>query len=87
MPAQLITIGEISRRTGLAVSAIRFYEEKGFIERPEHMQAFFAKGKAGGWREDLTPAQVARLREAFLPTIMKWYPELVDVTEEVARRA
>lgn len=32
MPAQLITIGEISRRTGLAVSAIRFYEEKGFIE-------------------------------------------------------
>lgn len=62
-------------------------QEKGFIERPEHMQAFFAKGQAGGWREDLTPAQVARLREAFLPMILKWYPELVDETEEVAGRA
>ena len=28
----LIPIGEIARRTGLAVSAIRFYEDKGLIE-------------------------------------------------------
>ena len=28
----LLTIGEVARRTGLAVSAIRFYEEKGLIE-------------------------------------------------------
>ena len=28
----LIAIGEMARRTGLSVSAIRFYEEKGLIE-------------------------------------------------------
>lgn len=28
----LIPIGEMARRTGLSVSAIRFYEEKGLIE-------------------------------------------------------
>ncbi len=28
----LISIGEMARRTGLSVSAIRFYEEKGLVE-------------------------------------------------------
>lgn len=28
----LLSIGELARRTGLSVSAIRFYEEKGLIE-------------------------------------------------------
>ncbi len=28
----LLTIGELARRTGLSVSAIRFYEEKGLVE-------------------------------------------------------
>ncbi|MFN9635053.1 MAG: MerR family transcriptional regulator, partial [Erythrobacteraceae bacterium] len=31
-PTDLIPIGEIARRTGLSVSAIRFYEEQGLIE-------------------------------------------------------
>jgi MerR family transcriptional regulator, redox-sensitive transcriptional activator SoxR len=31
-PTDLISIGEIARRTGLSVSAIRFYEEQGLIE-------------------------------------------------------
>lgn len=31
-PSDLIPIGEIARRTGLSVSAIRFYEEQGLIE-------------------------------------------------------
>lgn len=31
-PTDLIPIGEIARRTGLSVSAIRFYEEKCLIE-------------------------------------------------------
>jgi hypothetical protein len=61
--------------------------EKGFSERPPHMQAFFAKGQAGVWRDDLTPAQVARLREAFLPVLEKWYPEMLDETAEFAARA
>jgi MerR family redox-sensitive transcriptional activator SoxR len=31
MPINLLTIGELARRTGLAVSAIRFYEAKGLV--------------------------------------------------------
>lgn len=30
--SDLLTIGELARRTGLAVSAIRFYEDKGLVE-------------------------------------------------------
>jgi MerR family redox-sensitive transcriptional activator SoxR len=29
---ELLTIGDLARRTGLAVSAIRFYEEKGLVQ-------------------------------------------------------
>lgn len=31
-PSDLLTIGEIARRTGLSVSAIRFYEDRHLIE-------------------------------------------------------
>lgn len=31
-PDDLLTIGELARRTGLSVSAIRYYESKGLIE-------------------------------------------------------
>lgn len=31
-PNDLLTIGELARRTGLSVSAIRYYEEKGLVE-------------------------------------------------------
>lgn len=31
-PNDILTIGELARRTGLSVSAIRFYEEKGLLE-------------------------------------------------------
>lgn len=68
--------------------ALRKQEDaKGFVERPAGMERFFAKGQAGAWREDLTPAQVARLREGLLPAIEQWYPELVEETAEVAARA
>lgn len=30
--SDLLTIGDLARRTGLSVSAIRFYEEKGLVE-------------------------------------------------------
>lgn len=60
---------------------------KGFIERPAHMEAFFARGRAGSWREELTPAQVARVRAHFLPAIEKWYPEMLEETADVAARA
>ena len=61
---------------------------QGFVERPPTMETpFFTKGKAGAWREDLSPGQVARLREGFLPALEKWYPELLDETAEVAAKA
>ena len=78
------------RRAIRAVSfdELRRQEEKqGFIERPQGMQRFFAKGRAGAWREDLTPAQVVRLREAFLPALERWYPELIRETADLARSA
>ena len=59
----------------------------GFRERPEGMEQFFARGRAGGWRETLTPEQVARLRAEFLPTLETWYPELLAETEEYAGTA
>ena len=31
-PNDLLSIGELAQRTGLSVSAIRFYEEKGLVE-------------------------------------------------------
>ncbi|MCZ0812897.1 MAG: sulfotransferase domain-containing protein [Pseudomonadota bacterium] len=58
----------------------------GFTEKPRGMQSFFAKGQAGAWREDLTPAQVARLREAFLPALETHYPELLAETLAFAAR-
>ncbi|MGI3210385.1 sulfotransferase domain-containing protein [Roseovarius tibetensis] len=63
----------------------KFEQTHGFAEKPSEMKAFFAKGQAGVWREDLTPAQVGRLREAFLPVLEKWYPEMLSETAEFAR--
>jgi len=60
-------------------------ETLGFTEKPQGMTAFFAKGQAGVWREDLTPQQVGRIREAFLPTLEKWYPEMLAETAEFAK--
>ena len=59
-------------------------DEKGFFERPKGMDSFFAKGRAGVWRDDLTPAQVGRLRDGFLPTLEKWYPEMLEETAAFA---
>ena len=33
-PADLLTIGELARRTGVATSALRYYEELGLLPRP-----------------------------------------------------
>lgn len=68
--------------------AMRQQEERlGFAERPAVMAQFFARGHAGGWRDEMTPIQVARVRELFLPTIERWYPELVKETAELAAQA
>lgn len=50
-----------------AVNAVRFEhlraaeEANGFDERPLGMERFFRRGIAGGWRDSLTPAQIARI--------------------------
>lgn len=68
--------------------AMKVQEETlGFSEKPTGMERFFAKGRAGVWREDLTPAQVAKIRKEFLPVIEKWYPEMLKETEEFAKSA
>jgi len=59
-------------------------ETQGFLEKPDGMQAFFARGQAGVWRDDLTPQQVGRIRAAFLPTLERWYPEMLDETARFA---
>ena len=36
-------------------------EKDGFEEKPEHAQRFFREGRAGQWKDILTPAQVDRI--------------------------
>jgi hypothetical protein len=62
-------------------------DEKGFVERPAGMEKFFHSGRAGGWRDVLTDAQVGVLHREFRPALEKWYPELVAETEQIAGRA
>ena len=41
---------------------LRAQEEKdGFLERPKHAEHFFREGRAGQWKEILTPQQVGRI--------------------------
>ncbi|MEM6482540.1 MAG: sulfotransferase domain-containing protein [Pseudomonadota bacterium] len=87
---KFLSIKPESPKIARAVKATRFetmkkQEEKdGFHERPAHMESFFTRGKAGGWRDDLTPAQVGRIRDEFAPVLQKYYPELLKETESYA---
>ncbi len=56
----------------------------GFRERPTEMERFFVNGRQGGWREALSSSQVSVIREAFLPTIERYYPEMLAQTAEAA---
>ena len=60
--------------------------DQGFNERPPHMDAFFSTGRSGAWRHELNPAQVRRIRDAFLPTLSRWYPEMLDQIAAFAER-
>lgn len=88
---EFLSIKPDSSKLARAIKATSFdnlkkqEEELGFTERPDGMKRFFAKGEAGVWRDELTPAHVARIREAFLPTLEQWYPELLEETEKFAK--
>ena len=47
-------------------------EERGFIERQANQKRFFREGKSGGWREVLTPAQVAAVVAAHEPEMRRF---------------
>ena len=52
---------------------LREEEEKfGFVEKPETAERFFREGRAGQWREELSPEQVARICEAFAPQMARF---------------
>ena len=86
VPVDHGTLRRALRRT--AFEALQRQErEKGFRERPGPMAQFFARGGAGGWREEMSPAQVARVRAAFLPALETWYPEMLAETAEAAEAA
>jgi len=83
--SDLLTIGEIAKRTGLAVSAIRFYEEKGLIPatRAESGNRMFERSvvrrvsfitvcqKLGYTLNEITE-QLGKLPSARTPTKKDW---------------
>lgn len=72
-------LGMVARKLGIARDEARIRKavefssfkalqaqeaESGFIEKSLHSQRFFRSGRAGGWRDKLTPAQVAAIEGA-----------------------
>ncbi len=69
-------LGAVARKIGITQDAARIKKavefssfkqlqaqeaETGFIEKSLHSQRFFRSGRAGGWREKLTPPQAATI--------------------------
>jgi MerR family transcriptional regulator, redox-sensitive transcriptional activator SoxR len=71
--AQLLTIGEVSRRSGVAASALRFYEERGLI----------ASERAGSGHRRY-PRPVLR-RIAFIVFAQRVGLTLEEIGEELAK--
>ncbi|MEN9576607.1 MAG: hypothetical protein RL514_4462 [Verrucomicrobiota bacterium] len=46
-------------------------DEKGFVEKAPKVKNFFRKGQVGGWRGELTEAQVRRVIEANRPAMLR----------------
>jgi MerR family redox-sensitive transcriptional activator SoxR len=71
--AELLTIGEVARRSGAAASALRFYEEKGLI----------ASDRAGGGQRRF-PRHVLR-RIAFIVFAQRIGLSLDEIAVELAK--
>lgn len=52
-------------------------QSEGFGERPDQMAKFFVSGKAGGWRAELSGAQIDRIASEFESTLKRHYPEIL----------
>ena len=66
-----------------AFSALQAQERAtGFVEAPALVTSFFRRGEVGGWRDELSPAQVRRI-EADHGAMMEHlgYPMAADLTE------
>lgn len=61
--------------------------ENGFRERPATSKQFFTKGKAGGWRDDLTAEQIARITQSFRPALERYYPEMMAELDQYGTMA
>src|SRR5918992_1444525 len=85
MHEQLLTIGEVSRRSGVAASALRFYEERGLIRSERagsgHRRfpravlrriAFIVFAQRIGLTLDEVGAELAKLPAGRVPTGRDW---------------
>jgi MerR family transcriptional regulator, redox-sensitive transcriptional activator SoxR len=85
VPADVLTIGELARRSGVAPSALRFYEDQGLIRarRTDGNQrryeramlrriAFVQAGKAAGIPLRRIGEALATLPESRIPTRRDW---------------
>ena len=72
-PAALLTIGQLARRSGVAASALRFYEKRGLIR---------AQRNASGYRQ--FPREVVR-RVAFIVFAQRIGLTLEEIASELSR--
>jgi MerR family transcriptional regulator, redox-sensitive transcriptional activator SoxR len=72
-PSDLLTIGEVARRTGLSVSAIRFYEDKRLVEPV----------RSGGNQRRFLRSDIRRL--SFILIAQRLGLSLTEIEAELAR--
>ncbi len=89
--ARFLGLPHDPERIACAVAATSFSRlqgqerASGFFEKPHHAAAFFREGRTDGWRDVLTPEQVARIEHAHGPTMQRFGYELTS-TGGCARR-
>ena len=95
----LITIGELASRTGLSVSAIRFYEARGLVEpirtrgnqrrflRSDIRRLSFAMiAQKCGLTIDEIAAELAKLPMGRTPTLADWQRISTTFVQDIERR-
>ncbi len=95
----LLPIGELARRTGLAVSAIRYYEQRGLISarRTSGNQRRFRRSDIRrlsfvliaqrlGLALDEIEAELSQLPDGRVPTVMDWQQIARSLRKEIDAR-